>query len=250
MDWRISNKGIIYLKWKDTKSVPFVSNLHRGDDVISVRRRQKDRTSSDIPCLQLAKDYNTHMIYIEKSDMHIATYRVDRKSMKWWHRLFWHLLELVILNSYVIFKNGSTECRVGSLKDFRLAVASSLIDEDREVPKKGRNPITLCQIVSKWQYHLRKGTTKLAIYQRMARRSDVPTVVHARHLIAPDATVPPVTSDCVWPRNPTVFLNFTRSKIGLVVHLWDHPLFVLFLIKMWKKNNGVSLHWVNIKGRN
>ncbi|KAJ8926494.1 hypothetical protein NQ314_021139 [Rhamnusium bicolor] len=130
--WRITKEGILYLKWKDTKSVRFLSNFHNPDDVRTILRKQKDGSSVEFPCLQVVKDYNMHMNYVDKSDMHIATYRIDRKSRKWWHRLFWHFLDLTIVNTYIIFKDRAPNCKIISLKEFRLSVACGFIGADPE----------------------------------------------------------------------------------------------------------------------
>lgn len=137
-DWRITKGGIFYLKWMDSKSVRFLSNFHNPDDVTTISRKQKDGTTKEFPCLQLVKDYNEHMNYVDKSDMHIATYRIDRKSRKWWHRLFWHFLDLTIVNAYIIFKNRSPDCKSITLKEYRFAVACGLIGADPETPQRGR----------------------------------------------------------------------------------------------------------------
>ncbi|GBL82154.1 hypothetical protein AVEN_252351-1 [Araneus ventricosus] len=84
---QISDQGISFFKWKDNRSVHFFSNYH-GNDTCKVQRRLKDGTKIDVTAPIVVKDYNGHMGGIDKADMLLAIYDRDRKSKKWWHRLF------------------------------------------------------------------------------------------------------------------------------------------------------------------
>ena len=56
------------------------------------------------------------------SDWHIIIniYEIDRKSRKWWHRIFFHLLDVALVNSYIIYKNLLNEDL--PLKSFQILV--------------------------------------------------------------------------------------------------------------------------------
>lgn len=128
-DWRVSNTGIIALKWKDNTAVHFLSNLHNPENTESIRRKQKDGTREEFNCSKLVKDYNAHMGYVDKTDMY-----------KSWHRIFWHFVDFTVVKAYIMFKEKATV--VGgkpiSLKDFRLAVATGLVGADPKTPLRGR----------------------------------------------------------------------------------------------------------------
>lgn len=139
MDWKVSQTGIIALKWRDNKSVHFLSNFHNPADVDVISRKQKDGSSIEFPCIKLVKDYNRHMGYVDKSDMLKSCYEINRKSKKWWHRIFWHFIDLTVVNAHIMFQERSGICgKTLSLKEFRLAVANGLIGADPEVPQRGR----------------------------------------------------------------------------------------------------------------
>lgn len=87
-DFRRTDQGIIIYKWKDKKPVHIISNFH-GTEVISVKRTQKDGTKLEIPCPLAISDYNKHMGGIDKADMLRSIYGLNRKSRKFWHRIFW-----------------------------------------------------------------------------------------------------------------------------------------------------------------
>lgn len=126
-DWRMTEGGLLYLKWADNRPVLFLSNFHNPEHIDFVSRKQKDGSSHNISCLKLVRDYNKHMGYVDKSDMYISLYKVNRKSKKWWHRLMWHFVDLSVVNSYIIYKTRAVGTKNMSLKDFRIAVATGLI---------------------------------------------------------------------------------------------------------------------------
>ena len=45
------------------------------------------------------------MSYVDKADMLKSIYEIDRKSHKWWHRIFFHLLDVTVVNSCIIYQN-------------------------------------------------------------------------------------------------------------------------------------------------
>lgn len=136
-DFRVSKDGLVYLKWKDRKGVLFISNHDDPINVATVSRRNKHGTLEEIPCPKLVKDYNANMGFVDKMDMLKSIYEVDRKSKKWWHRIFWYFLDVSLINSYILFKQRS-DGNTLSLKTFRLSVALGLIGAKPDLPKKGR----------------------------------------------------------------------------------------------------------------
>lgn len=101
-DFRVSNTGIRVFKWKDNKIVHFASNFH-GTEEVHVKRTQKDGTRMDVKCPSVVADYNKHMGGVDRADQLRSTYGVIRRSRKWWHRLFWGLLDIAFVNAYIIY---------------------------------------------------------------------------------------------------------------------------------------------------
>jgi len=50
----------------------------------------------------IRQDYNEHVGYVNKSDRMMNTYSISRRTWKWTKKLFLHLLDLTVLNSYII----------------------------------------------------------------------------------------------------------------------------------------------------
>jgi len=50
----------------------------------------------------------------DHADQLRVTYGVDRRSKKWWHRLFWGMIVILFVNAYIIYKdlNGPMTIRI------------------------------------------------------------------------------------------------------------------------------------------
>ena len=62
---------------------------------------------------------------VDVFDARRKTYSISRKSKKWWFRLFYFLLDMAMVNSYVI--HTETTAKRLTLKDYILNVSSALM---------------------------------------------------------------------------------------------------------------------------
>jgi hypothetical protein len=53
----------------------------------------------------IIEDYTTHMGYAALSNRMMNSYSISTKSWKWTKKLFLYLLDLTILNSYILYKS-------------------------------------------------------------------------------------------------------------------------------------------------
>jgi len=84
----------------------------------------KDGSRMSISCPNPIKDYNKYMGGVDHADRLRALYNVDRKSKKWWLRIFWGLLDITFVNAYVIYCQMFEKTDVF---DFRRSVALGLM---------------------------------------------------------------------------------------------------------------------------
>ena len=71
--------------------------------------------------------------YLSAGDQLLMYYGFPHRSVKWWKRVFFHLLDLSIVNSYILFKTATGSKM--TLLEFRSSVATNLID-GLECPRK------------------------------------------------------------------------------------------------------------------
>ena len=53
-------------------------------------------------------DYNQHMLGVDKLDQFASYYSFLHKSVKWWRKIFIWMLEVAVINSYIIYKKLAT----------------------------------------------------------------------------------------------------------------------------------------------
>lgn len=162
-DHKVSTEGLVFYKWKDSKIVYLLSNFH-GTENTTVQRTQKDGTQKSVPCPVAMKDYNNNMFGVDKADQLCAIYGIDRKSKKWWHRIFFGLIDRIILNAQIAHNKFSLH-PFNSLT-FRRGVAQSLIALSK--PSKPGRPANMQQPKSKKRR--RSHTTSVSSAIRLQNR--------------------------------------------------------------------------------
>jgi hypothetical protein len=111
-------------------------------DVMSVGRRNKDGTREEITCPKLVKDYNENMGFVDKADMLKALYEVNRKSQKWWHRIFWYFLDVTVVNAFIIYREQRNDMKKTLIK-FRLSLVTGLISAKTNTPTRAKKSSNL-----------------------------------------------------------------------------------------------------------
>lgn len=48
--------------------------------------------------------YNQYMNAVDRSDQILSNYTVSRKCYKWWKTLFFHLIDMAIVNGFILFQ--------------------------------------------------------------------------------------------------------------------------------------------------
>lgn len=88
--------------WMDKKPVYVVTTAHQPNET-TVRRRNPDGTATHIKCPEAVAEYNRNMGGVDLHDQLNCYYSYDRKSKRWWLRLFFHLLDIAVVNSFILY---------------------------------------------------------------------------------------------------------------------------------------------------
>lgn len=79
---------------------------------------------------------------VDKADQLKEVYAIDRRSKKWWSRIFFHFLDTTIVNAYVIYSlNIKGLGKAMSLKDFRLSIVRALCGVPNQVLRGRRSAL-------------------------------------------------------------------------------------------------------------
>lgn len=124
--------------WKDNKGVrlastyagvqPFHSNTPGDFTTKSRRWNRTTKQYEEVSCPNIVKEYNRHMGGVDLMDSLIGRYKIRMKTGKWPSRLFHHMLDLAMVNAYVLYHriNSEKHQRI-ELPKFREEVAESLL---------------------------------------------------------------------------------------------------------------------------
>ena len=94
-----STGGLLALRWQDKKEGKMLSSMHTAE---MVNTQKKHRNGKDIIKPQCVLSYNEGMGEIDRSDQRASTYQCVRKCVKWYKKLFFYILDMCIVNSYLL----------------------------------------------------------------------------------------------------------------------------------------------------
>ncbi|XP_039291681.1 piggyBac transposable element-derived protein 3-like [Nilaparvata lugens] len=125
--------------WHDNQVVTLGSTLCGALPMDKIRRYdRKNKTFHEIPCPKIVKVYNKHMGGVDLMDAHIGRHHISMKSKKWYFRLFYHLVDMAVVNSWILFSAKQNGKKM-SQKEFRTELAVTLCNLGlKETSKRGR----------------------------------------------------------------------------------------------------------------
>ena len=112
--WRAKgkHKDLVMLSSSSSAKMIVVPALHRTQRMLKP---------------ECVHDYNNSMNGVDRSDQYSVSYPFVRKTRKWWRKLFFYLLEVSVVNSYIIYREV-TQKKITHLQ-FRRSIVESLAVE-------------------------------------------------------------------------------------------------------------------------
>jgi len=120
-----SNNYGILTKFFDKKIMYVISNVHSNNVENILRWENKKRLNINIP--SIIKDYSLQMKGVDKSNQLISYYELDKRTLKWWKRIFFHLIDLCIVNSWILYKLKTN--KIISQLNFRINIIEHIKDK-------------------------------------------------------------------------------------------------------------------------
>lgn len=133
--WRKKKTDNIYVsKWKDKREVLAITT---GYKPVMVTVRNKYGVEKVKPIEIDA--YNRHMSGVDKSDQMLSYYSCPRKTIRWYKKVIFRLLDIAMWNSYFLYTKGVKKIK---FIEYREAVIRSLINvediqDGRKLVKQG-----------------------------------------------------------------------------------------------------------------
>ena len=134
----VRHSPILALQWIDSKPVSILSTLHSANDKVVCKRRMKSEGKYEkisIPQPLAIHDYNQYMNGVDRSDQMLSSHNISLKCYKWWKTLFFHLVDIAVVNSFLLFQeyraqNADKEAlhrpRSYSIVDYREALVRQI----------------------------------------------------------------------------------------------------------------------------
>jgi hypothetical protein len=85
---------------KDKRDVYVLTNMHSPP----VDGNFRDESAHAVKP-QVIEDYNAHMGYVDKPDRMVNSYGIAWRTWKWTKKLFFHFLDMTILNACLLHKS-------------------------------------------------------------------------------------------------------------------------------------------------
>lgn len=117
--------------WKDNKVVTLVSSFAGELPKSQVRRYDKtNKRHVNIDRPYIVGEYNRHMGGVDLIDSIMGRYKIMLRSKRWQVRMFYHLLDLTMANSWLAYRRVRKERNITekqlSSADFRLEIGETL----------------------------------------------------------------------------------------------------------------------------
>ena len=121
-DVRVRTKrGLTALVWKDRREVYMLTNM----DPPPAEGNFCDDSNRPVKPYIMER-YNRHMGYVDNSDLMTNSYVMSRRTFKWTTKLFFHFLDLTVLNSWILLSSCGAKY---THRDFRLLLLRNLIEK-------------------------------------------------------------------------------------------------------------------------
>jgi hypothetical protein len=99
------NQHLKCVQWYDNKVVTLLSTFAGSQPLRKVQRFFKtDNTRKEMNCPNIVQVYNKHMGGMDLLDSLLGLYRIHIRSKKWYHRLFFHMLDVIISNAWLLYR--------------------------------------------------------------------------------------------------------------------------------------------------
>ncbi len=137
------HRELMALQWMDKRIVTMLSTAHKGSKHEVTLVPSKNPAQPPISKPNVIVDYTKHMGAVDRADHFISSYQFMRRSKKWYRKIFFWLLEISIVNSYLLHtavqrKVYNKDNKALTHKQFRKQLIEELIE-----PKISKENLTL-----------------------------------------------------------------------------------------------------------
>lgn len=122
-------EGVMVANWKDKRVVSYISTEYENEMVTVIDSRGNER-EKPLPIVK----YNAFMKGVDRGDQMMAYYPAERKTLRWYKKLFAHILHLLLMNSHLLYNIaaiGKGEKKT-AFYDFCMSVLENLLPQQQQ----------------------------------------------------------------------------------------------------------------------
>nr|CAH7720120.1 unnamed protein product [Callosobruchus chinensis] len=141
----VDGVNLICVKWFDNKAVHTLSTFAGAHPVENVKRwDSKTKSRIDVPYPSVILLYNQFMGGVDLMDALIALYRTLIRSRKWYLKIYFHLMDLCVVNAWLLYRRDCESCgmkknKIMNLLTFKCNLAFTLCSSTQiDSRKRGR----------------------------------------------------------------------------------------------------------------
>ncbi|XP_046963295.1 piggyBac transposable element-derived protein 3-like [Vanessa cardui] len=125
--------GMAITKWFDNKSVILLSSIYAAEEVDECTRYDRNlKRFIQVQRPQVIREYNLNMGGVDLTDRLLAVCPARARTKKWTVRFYSHMIDLVIVNSWIKYKEdnkklGKPAHQILKLREFKQEIAEKMI---------------------------------------------------------------------------------------------------------------------------
>ena len=122
------------VRWFDNRLFSFLSTFVGTQPISEIKRYNKARHEEEqVSCPKVVHVYNQHVGGIDLLESLVGKYRTKIRSRKWYHRVFFHLLDLAVVNAWLLYRRCHADDRKPPrLHDFKADIAEGLCKQGKD----------------------------------------------------------------------------------------------------------------------
>ena len=139
-------------RWRDKRDVCFISSCGGSKDILKPASKFTPDEFITVP--ELVLNYNANMGCVDHMDQLRSYYNVGRTGKKWWKYLFWGMLNITLVNAYIVLLTVQRPLpksrRHFSLKSYKMKLVHELCDgySGRKSRAKGQSATAVERVVT------------------------------------------------------------------------------------------------------
>ncbi|OXA42206.1 PiggyBac transposable element-derived protein 4 [Folsomia candida] len=110
--------------WRDKKIVSMISTIHNHEMKEITQRGTGNTINKPVSVLE----YNAHARGIDQGDMMMHFYTMRKKCVKWYKKLFFHLVDICLYNAFRLFVNWKPPPKPMTFIAFRMNVIRQIME--------------------------------------------------------------------------------------------------------------------------